>query len=153
MILPGRVWWGFVPLALVRCDQLAGIGEPILKTDGGAPSAPSEDGGSLVEDGGSERVDATLPGDGSQAPTEAGPAPADGNVADRTSLDANLPDTFTPPPPAGKPGFDLVVAGTYGKSASFTLIATVGESPGGNGVGSSSHYVLKAGVIAVTQQN
>ncbi|HEY2514535.1 MAG TPA: hypothetical protein VGI39_26910 [Polyangiaceae bacterium] len=139
-------------LGLVACNAIAGIGEPILETDGGPDASANDgtapDGNASPDTGASDGNEAsTSPDGGSEDASE------DMNAPDTNAPDANLPDTSTPPPPAAKPGFDMVTAGTYGKSAHFALIATVGESPGGNNVGKSSNFVLKAGVIAVTQPN
>ena len=137
-------------LGLVACNAIAGIGEPILETDGGADGGAG-DGAALDGNG---QVDGAQPDAGNQNPdTGMADAPDDTNTPDTNVPDANVPDSLTPPPPASKPGFDMVTAGTYGKSAHYSLIATVGESPGGNNVGKSSNFVLKAGVIAVTQPN
>ncbi len=144
--------------ALVACNAIAGIGVPILETSDGSATGLAPDGGTPVTDAnGVQPVD-------SNTGEDAGPS-GDVNVPD-TAIDedtgpgrdvnipdANGPDTFTPPPPPSKPGFDLTAGGTYGKSASFSLIAVVGESPGGDNVGTSANFTLKAGVIAVTQPN
>jgi predicted small secreted protein len=127
-------------LALVACNALAGIGEPILETPDGSGEG---DAGPLSDANGMHQgEDSGTPPDGSGE-----------DAADTSVPDTNVPDTFTPPPPAAKPGFDLTAGGTYGTSASYALIAVVGEGPGGNNVGSSQNYVLKAGVIATTQPN
>ena len=139
-------------LALVACNAIAGIGEPILETDGG-PDAGASDG---TAPDGNVPPDTGTPDAGNEASTPDGAmedAPEDTNTPDTNVPDTNVPDTSTPPPPAAKPGFDMVTAGTFGKSAHYGLVATVGESPGGNNVGKSSNFVLKAGVIAVTQPN
>jgi hypothetical protein len=133
--------------ALVACNAIAGIGEPILETSDGSSPGTGADAAPPATD-----ANGVQPGPDATPSDDAGPG-ADGNVADTEVPDTNVPDTFTPPPPAAKPGYDLTAGGTYGKSASFRLIATVGEAPGGNNVGKSSHFVLKAGVIAVTQPN
>jgi predicted small secreted protein len=132
-------------LALVACNALAGIGQPILESDGGATDSGSD--AAIDANGSSE--------DSAPPPDSSGDANApDASAPDTSVPDANLPDTSTPPPSAAaKPGFDLTAGGTYGASASYALIGVVGESPGGNNVGSSTHYVLKAGVIATTQPN
>ena len=145
--------------ASIACNELAGIGVPTLESPGADAAAPPP-----VLDAapfGGEDADANA--NGGKTPTEedaGGALAADGGTGTDVGVvpldatkDTNVPDTFTPPPPAGKPGFDAVVGGTYGKSASFTLIATIGESPGGNNVGKSPSFVLKGGVIAVTQPN
>ena len=133
--------------ALAACNEIAGIGVPILETADGSAPGPGTDGAPPESD-----ANGIQPGPDSTPGDDGGPG-IDANVADTNVPDTNLPDTSTPPPPPSKPGYDLTAGGTYGKSASFTLIATVGESPGGNNVGKSSHFTLKAGVIAVTQPN
>lgn len=64
-----------------------------------------------------------------------------------------LPEIAPPPPPpaVGKPGMDVTAGGNVSKTSRYTLIATVGEAPGGNVVSKSSMYTLKAGVVAATQ--
>jgi hypothetical protein len=137
--------------ALVACNAIAGIGVPILETSDGSSPGTNADGGPQEMDGSGTQPgpDATPSDDGGDG---GGPG-IDVEVPDTNVPDTNVPDTYTPPPPAAKPGYDITAGGTYGKSARFTLIATVGESPGGNNVGKSSHFVLKAGVIPVTQPN
>ena len=137
-------------LALVACNALAGIGAPILEGPDGSAGEPDAT-GPLDANGGEDAPTTPDAGEDASAPDANLP---DANIPDANIPDANLPDTNTPPPAtAAKPGFDVTAGGTYGTSASYALIGVVGESPGGNRVGSSTHYVLKAGVIATTQPN
>lgn len=53
--------------------------------------------------------------------------------------------------PIGYPGLAVVPGGTVMKSANYTLVLTSGESPGGNGVMSSSNYRLQGGFVGATQ--
>jgi hypothetical protein len=129
-------------VALIACNAIAGIGAPILETS----DASTGDSGTL---------DSAPPGDEGNRPDGGdndGIAP-ETSQPDTNAPDTNAPDTSVPPPLAAKPGFDISAGGTYGVSASYRLIAVVGESPGGNNVGTSKNYVLKAGVIATTQPN
>jgi hypothetical protein len=127
-------------VALAACNAIAGIGVPILESPDGSPTTVEPDAEAFP--------------DGHAREDSGGPSPDDGSVPDSNVPDTNVPDTFTPPPAAAaKPGFDLTATGTFGASASYKLISVAGESPGGNNVGSSQHYVLKAGVIATTQPN
>jgi hypothetical protein len=45
----------------------------------------------------------------------------------------------------------LVSGGTVMKSAGYKLVLTTGQSPGGNGVMSSTNYKLRSGVVGATQ--
>ncbi len=54
-------------------------------------------------------------------------------------------------PKPGKPGFAIVGAGSFAKSTNYQLVTSVGDSPGGNIVSSSTNYKLKGGVIGTTQ--
>jgi hypothetical protein len=58
-----------------------------------------------------------------------------------------------------KPGFDLVAGGTVMHAPLFTLIATLGESPGGNSFLGDDHktmhsplYTLQTGLIPTTER-
>jgi hypothetical protein len=121
-------------LALVACNAIVGIESPEPFDQDGAPS--TVDGGRAID--GSAR-------DGMPNPMMDGGGM---DVVTPPPLDAGAD---VPPPPPGKPGMDLTTGGTYGKTTKYSLVAAVGESPGGNTVGKSSKYTLKAGVIAVTQ--
>lgn len=55
------------------------------------------------------------------------------------------------PPEPGRPGNAVVAGGYYMKSKNYSLMSTVGEAPGGNGVYSSTKYVLLGGVVGTTQ--
>jgi hypothetical protein len=121
---------------LSACNAIVGIDSPEPFDQDGA--APTLDSGHLT-DGGIH--DANSPTDGTVA--DGTMPPMDGSPVD---VGADVP-----PPPPGKPGMDLTAGGTYGKSGQYSLVAAVGESPGGNTVGKTSKYTLKAGVIAVTQ--
>lgn len=59
---------------------------------------------------------------------------------------------YRAPPPPGPPGQDIVTAGVVASSPNFTLYATIGEGPGGNGTMSSTHYTLIGGLLGTTQQ-
>ncbi|SRR6266498_2192849 len=59
----------------------------------------------------------------------------------------------------GKPGFDLVAGGTVMHAPLFTLIVSLGESPGGNGYLGDDHktmhsalYTLQTGLIPASQK-
>jgi hypothetical protein len=59
----------------------------------------------------------------------------------------------------GKPGFDLVAGATVMHAPLFTLIVTLGESPGGNGYLGDDHktmhsalYTLQTGLIPASQK-
>ncbi len=52
----------------------------------------------------------------------------------------------------GRPGFDAVVGGNLLTSPNYSLMLTVGEAPGGNGVSVSSNYRFVGGVVGTTQQ-
>ena len=58
----------------------------------------------------------------------------------------------TPPAPPGSPGFAVLSGGEVMRSASYTLILSTGEAPGGTGVTmSSQHYRLSTGLLSVTE--
>ncbi len=84
---------------------------------------------------------------GSEGGTDGGAADADGGDA---VADAD-PDADAEPPKTGKTGGAIVAGGTTMKSASYTLITSVGQGPGGNAAMSSSSYQLRAGVVGATQ--
>lgn len=50
----------------------------------------------------------------------------------------------------GRPGQDMVAGGTLARSANFTLLLTVGESPGSNGVMTSTNYRAITGLVGTT---
>jgi hypothetical protein len=126
--------------ALLACNAIVGIDDPSLAAG---------------EDGGPPLVDGALPMADGQAPPRDGGVLHDGAVpmpgVDADIADTWVADTWVKPPPPGKPGLDITAGGTWGKSAHFALVAAAGESPGGNRVGTSTSYTLKAGVIAVGQ--
>jgi hypothetical protein len=47
---------------------------------------------------------------------------------------------------------DMVAGGIRAHSANFTLILTLGESPGGNGVAKSTLYQVRGGLVSSTQR-
>lgn len=51
----------------------------------------------------------------------------------------------------GKPGMDMMSGGNVMKSASYTLILSTGQGPGGNGVMKSTNYHLNGGLVGATQ--
>jgi hypothetical protein len=53
--------------------------------------------------------------------------------------------------PAPTPGAALVCAGGTSSSQSYTMVSTLGQSPGGNVVSSGTTYVLHGGLVGVTQ--
>jgi hypothetical protein len=50
----------------------------------------------------------------------------------------------------GRPGQDMVAGGTLARSANFTLLLTVGESPGSNGVMTSTNDRAITGLVGTT---
>jgi len=68
-----------------------------------------------------------------------------GGVAGAGGTDAG------PPPAPGRPGTATLTGGALLKSPNYTLLVSVGEGPGTNGVLSSSSYTLHSGVVGTTQ--
>jgi hypothetical protein len=83
---------------------------------------------------------------------DASDAPEDTKGAADAHPDA-VPDATGPGDAAqGHPGEDLVSGGALMTSSNFKLITTLAEGPGGNGVMTSSHYQLRGGLVASSQQ-
>jgi hypothetical protein len=53
--------------------------------------------------------------------------------------------------PQGQPVFDLVSGGALMSSASYVLVTSTAEGPGGNGLMSSPSYQLRGGLVGTTQ--
>jgi hypothetical protein len=89
---------------------------------------------------------------GGRAPTGGANAPSGG---DGVGVGGEGPDPGsggTPDPGVnGKPGGALVSLGAKMASSNYTLILTIGETPGGNGFLSSTNYRLRTGLIATTE--
>jgi hypothetical protein len=123
--------------ALVGCNAIVGIDSPEpFDVDGAVP--PLVDGAPMMQMDG-----------GSTPPHDSGGA----DVAPPPPVDADMPEVGVDaqPPPTGKPGLDFTAGGVFGKSSHHSMVAALGESPGGNLIGKTSRFTLQAGVIAVTQ--
>jgi hypothetical protein len=86
-------------------------------------------------------------GDGSIGVVVDGGPPVKVPVADAESPPN---DAETPVEDAGEG--DAVVGGNLLTSPNYSLMLSVGEAPGGNGVSLSSHYRFVGGVVGTTQQ-
>ena len=53
---------------------------------------------------------------------------------------------------ASRPGMDFVAGGVRARSTNFTIILTLGESPGGNGLAKSTLYQVRGGLVSSTQR-
>jgi hypothetical protein len=51
-----------------------------------------------------------------------------------------------------RPGKDFVAGGVRAHSANFTIILSLGESPGGNGLAKSTLYQVRGGLVSSTQR-
>jgi len=124
-----------------------GIGEgPSDGGDGGNPpviDSGNPDTGGNVEGGPGKDAGGDATTQDSGGPDGEGP---DGG------FDA-MPDVFSTPDvgPPGNPGVAITAGGTYSKSAHYTVIGALGESPGGNLTAQSQNYKLQSGVIGATQ--
>jgi len=107
-------------------------GDSGITSDVGTPGSSGGDiGGPPIDGGDAARSDAT---------------PPDGASGDGSQTDG------PPPPPPGKPGFDITSGGNASTSTNYTLIGAVAEAPGANIIiGTSPSYKLRGGVIAGTQ--
>jgi hypothetical protein len=130
-------------MCLCACNAIVGIDSPEAFDQDGAVPSPDGGGHPMMGDAGTR--------DGSLPP----PPPGDGGGEDVAQPEDAPQDhgIDAPPPSNGKAGQDVTAGGTWGKSTNYKMVAAAGESPGGNNVGSSTHYVLKAGVIVFGQSN
>ncbi len=133
-----------------------------LGSNGGNAGGPAA-GGKAGASGGSSRGGANTAGKlgagGSEIMAGAGGMlpmggmPSEGGTGGTVSIGGEGGEggeTVVPPNP-GRPGSATVVGGFYMRSKHFSLLSTVGESPGGNGVFTSTKYRLHGGVVGTTQ--
>jgi hypothetical protein len=123
-------------VALVACGGGGSPGEGPLTDAGASPDVTPEAGGPGDAGAGDARV---AVGNDSGGSDDAQPGE-----------DATGP--LVVPPPPGPPGQDIVTGGVVASSPNYTLYATMGEGPGGNGTMSSTHYTLIGGLLGTTQQ-
>jgi hypothetical protein len=119
-----------------------GIGEgPSDGGDGGIP--PVTDSGN-PDTGGNVEGGPGKDGGGDATLTDSGEMDGGGDAT---------PDVLSTPDvgPPGNPGVAITAGGTYSKSAHYTVIGALGESPGGNTTAQSQNYKLQSGVIGATQ--
>ncbi len=155
MRIPAQLVLSFFVLAVLAagtgCESILGFKafseRPSDEADGSMEGLVAPPGSDAAADT-SISTDAADAASGDDSTADAG-ADAAGD-----SSDADLGPEIAPPPPppaAGKAGQDITAGGHFSKTNMYTLIATVGEAPGGNVVSRTSMYTLKAGVVAATQ--
>jgi hypothetical protein len=118
---------------------VSGCGALIGLTDVPEPSAATTDSSA---EGAPDTSVPTTDGQADSSPGMDADAKADGGDA--------LVESGPPPTPA-KPGFDLTAGGAVSKSTHYFFVGAVGESPGWNGVSTSTSYTMHGGVIGSTQ--
>ena len=119
----------------------------------GSDASGLQDAATLVDASSSEDTgsgDATGPAEDAATSSD-GSTPSDASGVDSSSDDGG-PGVIIVVGPPGSPGQDIVTGGVVATSASYTLYATMGESPGGNGVMSSANYTMIGGLLGTTQQ-
>lgn len=124
-------------------------------SSGGSAGGPTS-GGKAGASGGPSRGGAQSGGaGGSEIMAGAGAGPtggttSEGGTAGLAGEGGEGGETVVPPNP-GRPGSATVAGGFYMRSKHFSLLSTLGESPGGNGVYTSTKYRLHGGVVGTTQ--
>jgi hypothetical protein len=91
-------------------------------------------------------------GQGGTDPMGTGSKPGSGG--DTTGPSGGMgPGTGGTPDPGvnGQPGGAVVTLGARMKSANYSIVLTVGETPGGNGTMRSTNYRLRTGLVATTE--
>jgi hypothetical protein len=118
--------------------------DPTFDTGGASGSAGADAAaGGTSGIGGSAGAGATGGLGGTGAAGGGGTSGSGGDAGD-AGIDAE-------PPKPGTPGVAVLTGGTLIKSTSYSIIATVGEGPGGNAVISSPNYKVHTGIIGTTQ--
>ena len=81
-------------------------------------------------------------------------ADANGAVVVDAAIDAVAPDGASPldAGSGARSASATVSGGTVSRSARYTLIGTVGQSPGGNGTSRSPKFQLSGGVVGASQK-
>jgi hypothetical protein len=77
---------------------------------------------------------------------------SDGGSSDGATDGGSDGATDGGPVTTSRPGMDMVAGGVHAKSANFTIILTLGESPGGNGLAKSTLYEVRGGLVSSTQR-
>jgi hypothetical protein len=140
-LLTARAKLGAIACAALVCGCSAILGD----FSNGYLDGGGEDSGPGEGDSGM-----TMTGDGQVQVDGSTDATADTSVPSEDSgYDAPI-DSYQPPVDAGPPGMPgtaLTGGGIYAKSAHYSVITALGESPGGNLSASSANYQLQSGVI------
>lgn len=117
---------------------------------GGGGALPSGGAGGLARGGSKASGGEFSAGSGGMGMAGTGPEGGTDGGGAQGGAGGEGGELVAPPQPA-RPGNAVVAAGFYMKSARYSLLSSVGESPGGNGVYSSRKYRLHGGIVGTTQ--
>ncbi len=146
------------PRSFVDLSNAGGSGGMSGSGDGGKAGSGMSSGGNGGDSGASSGgtsggTDATggTSGSGGDSGASSGGTSGSGGSSGSSSGGSGGSGGMIVVPKPGKPGFAIVGAGSFAKSTNYQLVTSVGDSPGGNIVSSSTNYKLKGGVIGTTQ--
>jgi hypothetical protein len=119
---------------------------------GGKTGGRNAGGAGGATGGGGGATGGSVGGSGATGGTGGGIAGSGGSTGGAPA-DGGTPDAFTPHDAGRAPsGHALVPGGTKSASASYVIVRTAGQSPGGNRVRSSASYKMVGGIVGATQK-